>query len=624
MNDFSIKELKVMYGHQIIDLVRSKVSKWDDLRKTGLCPFHNEKTPSFKYNASTYSFKCFGCGRGLDVFDYFEEFENMTKKEAVDEVKKAVGASTEYTKKMPSENVRSSEDTKFNFPNWESKDQSVKLIDYFDSRAISENTISHFEVTSKNGRMFFNIKDENGVLCNIKGRQIGDFENSKDKKYSQTKSAKNALFGMNKIKKFDEIIICEGEIDAMSIYEAGYQNIVSVPSGSANLTWINQNFDWLEKFKKIIIWSDQDDPGRKMRAEVCQRLGEDRTEYIEYDAPKNLKDANGVLVQKGMQEVLNIIKKYRKKNKIHGSISWDEMELLDQSDLSSNIPTGIYGLDRKLLDPRKGQTIVLTGESGTGKTTLMSQIKLSALNLGKCVFEYSGEMPAHRIKEWMYVQASQSEQYLTQVPLKYGRYAQKTDNVMRLCIDERIRDNYFLYDNKILNGDEKITETVIKHIKRYGCEVIVIDNLMTADYRRYSTSQNKNDQETAFVSELMRIAITYKVLIYLVAHPRKTVAGATKKTYSNNDVSGSGNIVNLVNTLIYLHKDEDDEQGGTIARIGKNRDFQETGEAKLTFEPATMTYRCAYKPNFDDFEWVKKYNQIKQAATEKVRLIKNS
>jgi len=615
-----LKEMKSMYGQRVVDLVAPKVAKWNSRKLEGCCPFHQEKTPSFKYNHQKYSFKCFGCGESLDVFDYFQKFEGMTMIESIQEVKKQLGIEDDFKqpeiKKAPFE-LQAKETKAYSRPVQESEGQNVQLIDYLDTRSISDKTIAHFNVTSKKNRMQFNLKDENGVLCNIKERNIGDFESSKDKGYSQTKNAKSVLFGMELIKDFKSLIITEGEIDAMSLFECGVENVVSIPAGSANLAWIESCWKWLEKFKSITIWGDQDDAGRKFMNEACRRLGIDRTKYVKYKATKEIKDANGVLIRKGISGINKVLVKYVKSVPVSGVTAWEDIEEVDPTDFSRNIPTGFYGLDRKLLDPRQGQLIILTGKNGTGKTTFMSEIKLNALSNRKKVFEYSGEMPAHRVKEWMYTQASVKTEYMTRIDLKYDRAVYKPNNLMKGCVDVFLNNHYFLHDEKSIDGKEKIIDTMILAIKRHGIQLCIIDNLVSSDYFLYGEKGNKNSQETSFINTLLKVARIHNVLIYLIVHPRKTSAGA-KVSNDSDEVSGSGNITNLANTVLILYRTGEGEDQETICAVNKNRDFGESGAVPLRFDYKTKKYHCGSGIKRDDYIWLTHYNLELQKIKEKM------
>lgn len=85
----------------------------------------------------------------------------------------------------------------------------------------------------------------------------------------------------------------------MALYEAGARNVVSVPCGCTNLEWIDHCWEWLEKFQSIVIFGDNDEPGKKMVKEIVRRLDEARCMIVEEypDRPDGTptKDANEIL-----------------------------------------------------------------------------------------------------------------------------------------------------------------------------------------------------------------------------------------------------------------------------------------------------------------------------------------
>ena len=97
----------------------------------------------------------------------------------------------------------------------------------------------------------------------------------KEKKEWQAHNTQPILFGMDMCAFSQPLIITEGQIDCLSMYEAGIRNVVSVPSGCSNLDWIDTCWDWLERFQSIILFGDNDEPGRKMVREVVRRLDPD-------------------------------------------------------------------------------------------------------------------------------------------------------------------------------------------------------------------------------------------------------------------------------------------------------------------------------------------------------------
>ena len=109
--------------------------------------------------------------------------------------------------------------------------------------------------------------------------------------------------------------------------------------------------------------------------------------------------------------------------------------------------------------------------------------------------------------------------------------------------------------------------------RRFGTKVFLIDNLMMVDLECDSNSLLQAQKE--FVKKLVKFAKTFDVLVFLVAHPKKT--GAVSLT--SEDVSGSQDIVNLGHYLISVHRYTDEEKEGVK---GKNGDFLRGYEPKMT------------------------------------------
>lgn len=150
------------------------------------------------------------------------------------------------------------------------------------------------------------------VLLNKKGvsfqKGISSIKHYEGKVYCVTVPT-----GMILVRQNGHICVC-GNCDAASAIEAGHLNTVSVPFGAGNFHWIEENWDWLNQFDSIIIWSDNDDPGLKMRKECLYRLGTWRTKYIATPPyyEKNgkqipIKDINECLQLGGKEFVMKLI-----------------------------------------------------------------------------------------------------------------------------------------------------------------------------------------------------------------------------------------------------------------------------------------------------------------------------
>ena len=143
---------------------------------------------------------------------------------------------------------------------------------------------------------------ENGELVFEKFRRPRKPEQGEGKEWSST-GGKPILFGMDKVSFSKPLVITEGMIDAMSLYQAGVTNVVSVPCGCKDMTWVKLCWDWLEKFNQFILFGDADLPGQEMVQQLMKRFGEDRCmlppKYPYATMPDGtvvpMKDANDIL-----------------------------------------------------------------------------------------------------------------------------------------------------------------------------------------------------------------------------------------------------------------------------------------------------------------------------------------
>ena len=237
----------------------------------------------------------------------------------------------------------------------------------------------------------------------------------------------------------------------------------------------------------------------------------------------------------------------------------------------SKIPlmsTGLAELDAKIGGFYFGQLIVLTGERGKGKSTLGSQFIVEAVNQGYTCMCYSGEMPDWLFQDWF------DRQCAGQIHINNRRRA---DGYVDFLIDAecavRIHEWYdnlvYLYDDSVLAGrpePEALPEVVRKAVTQYGSKVILLDNLMTA--MRDDTARDFYRQQSEFVRQLAEIARQFEVIIFLVAHPRKSNAS----DFRNDDVGGSGNITNLAHMVLNYGDTRDKEDpGDRILQVTKNR-----------------------------------------------------
>lgn len=336
----------------ILDLVSDYVAlKKAGRNYKGLCPFHSEKSPSFMVNPERGIFKCFGCGKGGDVFKFIQEIDNLEFPEAMRILAKRAGVELKSYSPSPQSRLRDkvlqAQETAAKFY------QAVLLehpsgkvaLEYLKNRGLSTATIkewglgyapNQWELVTKalsakgysdqevittglgvpsdkgktpydrfRGRIMFPIRDLTGRVVGFSGRILGEGEpkymNSPD---SIVYQKSNILFGMdlakNEVKKANLTILVEGNLDVLSSHQAGVKNVVAPLGTALTLSQISQ----LMRFSDTAALAfDTDlagdgatrrgiemaeDSGLNIR--VVHLLGKDPDEMIRAD-PKDWKEA---------------------------------------------------------------------------------------------------------------------------------------------------------------------------------------------------------------------------------------------------------------------------------------------------------------------------------------------
>lgn len=160
-------------------------------------------------------------------------------------------------------------------------------IKYLASRCIGTKYLKKIARLGKNNTMMIPLTNGKKVV-GIKYRTL-------DKKiFSERDSQSDYLMNWQLVKDFKYIVIVEGEIDLLSALEAGFLNVVSLPFGAGNLKAIENQKDWLSKFEKIIIATDNDTQGKKSKNEIIKILSNVKEKLYEVNMGE-FKDFNEVL-----------------------------------------------------------------------------------------------------------------------------------------------------------------------------------------------------------------------------------------------------------------------------------------------------------------------------------------
>ena len=516
---------------------------YNETSKSCSCPWHKDKTPSFIWNPKNNSAHCFSCGRNYGIIDLYLA-QGMSYLEAVEKLFKQVDIEYNFSNK-------DIQDFSYRYPKREHSDRA-NVEKYLGLRGISTKTLDYADVQSDiYGNVAFHYYNSNDILMTVKYRLGRKFNKEKDhnKCWSQKDSDfAPLLFNMNRIDPAKPLLVVEGEIDCLSVIEAGYSNVVSIPNGCANSQWIQYNWEWLEQFDKIILWFDSDEAGIKARNDILYRLGTWRTYYIEInpeDTTPNgarIKDANEVLYFKGKDRVLQYINKPL------------EIPVENVSDLSKaedfdiehaeGLYTGIKELDDQIYKLTFGTLNIVTGKSGEGKSVFVNQVAIcQAVQQGYDVFVFSGELPAPILRNWVETNMIGREH----ITMKDG-HVRVFNPEQRKLMQNWYAGKVLVYDDDYNTTATALLNKMEELARKCGTKVFLIDNLMMIDLE--CNEEGRLQAEKEFVNKLIFFAKKYNVLVFLVAHPRKT--GEIRVT--KEDIAGSGNIVNLAHMVFSVHR----------------------------------------------------------------------
>ena len=310
------------YPDEVIEEVRMKndivdvISGYVKLQKKGanyfgLCPFHNEKSPSFSVSPGKQMYYCFGCGAGGNVITFLMEYENYTFQEALSSLADRAGVNLpkmEYSREAREQadlRARLLEVNKLaaNYFYYQMKQpQGKAAYDYFHlKRGLADETIVHFGLGYSNktsddlyrylkgkgyedsflkdtglvtleerggrdkfwNRVMFPIMDVNNRVIGFGGRVMGAGE----PKYLNSPETKlfdksRNLYGLNyaRLSREGYLLICEGYLDVISLHQAGFTNAVA----SLGTAFTSQHANVLKRYTdQVILTYDSDGAGVK-------------------------------------------------------------------------------------------------------------------------------------------------------------------------------------------------------------------------------------------------------------------------------------------------------------------------------------------------------------------------
>lgn len=468
----------------------------------------------------------------------------------------------------------------------EPKEPAIK---YLESRGISAEIAKKYEITTYKNRdniLVIPHFDAENKLCFIKYRKT-DYDKTKDKaKEWPEANCKPVLFGMKQCNLENKTLtVVEGQVDCLSVAEAGIENVVSVPMGVNNFTWVPYCFDWMSNFEEIIVFGDNE-KGKITLLDDIKRRFPQVIKHVRQEDYKGCKDANDILRKYGKQALADAVNN-AVIVPVKRVVAGQDVGMADYSKMQK-LRTNIRRLDILLSGGLPfGTVCLITGKRGDGKSCLASNLITSAIDQGHVTFVYSGEMRKEHVKRSISLQAA-GRKHIMENRTNFGIQKVITNHNMEL-INRWVTDKLFIYDcDEIDDEQEDLLDTIETSIKQNGLNVILIDNLMTAMYLDETKAADKYDKQGRFVRSLTKLAVTYNVLVLLVAHRRKTSIVID----ANDEVSGSADITNLAGVVMsYDRGTKKDFEDGTMDDtqrkliLSKNRFY-----GKLDFDGIILSY----------------------------------
>lgn len=478
--------------------------------------------------------KDFATDEAGDLIDLWAAVRGMTKKDAFEACREYLGIAAPMFAAPAKAYARPANPPK--------KKPQGEVLDYLTRvRKLTPETIEAFKVHStkdEDAIIFPFMRD--GELVNVKHLALQREPNGKKRTW-QAKDAEPCLFGWDLVQEdCKAVLIVEGEIDAMSLYQYGF-DAMSVNQGAGNHQWIDSDFDRLERFQEIFLWFDNDDAGQKGAKEVAARLGLERCRIVEF----RLKDANEAL-QQGvpLEEIAEAIAAAKR---IEPSDLRTPMTYVDDvvamfagptiNQTGATLPWP--GLQDKIR-LRPAELSVWTGINGHGKSDLLGHVMVDLIKQGERVCVFSGEtMPRKLLFR------------LTQQSCATGA---PTEGYVRAA-HGWMDGSLWIFD-KTGNADQSALFEAFRYAaKRYRVTHFFVDSLL-----KCGLAEDDYTGQKRFIEQLCDFKNEFNVHVHLVAHARK--GQDESKAPGKMDIRGGAALTDLPDNVFSVWRNKAKEAKG--------------------------------------------------------------
>lgn len=313
----------------------------------------------------------------------------------------------------------------------------------------------------------------------------------------------------------ETVIITEGEFDAIALIQAGFKRVVSVPNGApaaaseetdnrygylfADPQTRKKILPELDQFKRIVLATDNDAPGRFLRDELAFRLGDERCFWVQW--PGSCKDANDLLVSGGEESLVVSVQTAKR--------MWNE-QLSSINDVPERdvltYTTGINNLDVNIVLP---EFMIMMGPYGCGKSVFLRQLlwNLWKLHGWKFMLTCLEEPIKPRVRDHFRA---------LEIGVSPGQWtAAEIEHADRQILEAGMFLQRPWVDKLTPEGFLGFAELAIKRDK---VRVIALDPVNELDH---SIGRNESQYWAEFIIECKRLADKYRILFIACGHPPK-------------------------------------------------------------------------------------------------------
>lgn len=471
--------------------------------------------------------------------------------------------------------------------------------EYLASRGISKETADKFKLFA--GRKWFarlNREEDcvgfpyfrNGALVGVKYRSFPD------KDFTQESGGAHDFFGLDNIIPDRPIVIVEGEIDALTLHEAGIDNAVSVPGGAPvkvadgkvaasedkKFAYVWNAREVLEKAPYVILATDQDTPGQALAEELARRIGKEKCRLAKFNA----KDLNEVFngesddPSRDVNEILASAQPYPIAGLSDASTYAERLHDLFSKGTGKGFSTGYPSLDT-IYTVAPGQLTVVTGYPSSGKSNWVDQIMV---NLA-------------RDNDWKFAVCSFENQPEIHISRLMEIYTRKRffEGVNRMTEAEKdaafiwVKEHFLFIDS---NGEEpstldSILERARAAVKRMGVRGLVIDPYNYIELDRTNTTET--DAISQMLTRVQKFCKANDCHTWFIAHPSKIQrSGVEQPRPDGMSISGSMAWWAKADCGVTIHRQPDHVE--VAVWKCRYRWVGTQGETSLIFSKASGTY----------------------------------